>query len=157
MVETGTFIQSPLRGDTVLRLPAERPTAAASCNHVSLTMDNLSGNVLHSGIAGGRQDDRRRFILKTYGLRLRSALMSFKNISTTTAHYTPDRSTASTPGETAPPSQSLIPRITTVNGTSSRHQRKCPTDNAKIPQVGTTWNLVPLKLLKYGFIFLSAL
>lgn len=66
LAETGTFIQSPLRGDTVLCLPAERPIAAASCNHVSVTTDNLSGNALHSGIAGGRQDDRRRLILKTY-------------------------------------------------------------------------------------------
>lgn len=157
LAETGTFIQSPLRGDTVLRLPAERPTAAASCNHVSVTTDNLSRNVLHSGIAGGRQDDRRRLILKSYGSRLWSALMSFRNISTTTAHYTPDRSAASIPEDMAPPSQSQIPRITTANGTSGKHQRKCPTDNVKIPQVRISWTLAPLKFLKYGFIFLSAL
>lgn len=93
MVETGTFIQSPLRGDTVLCLPAEWPTAAASCNHVSVTMDDLSGGVLHSRIVVEKKEDRLRFILKTYGPRLRSALMSFKNISETTAHYAPDRCT----------------------------------------------------------------
>ena len=56
LVETGTFIQSPLRGDTALRLPAEWPTAAASCNHVPVTMDDLSGGVLHSWMVGGKKE-----------------------------------------------------------------------------------------------------
>lgn len=155
LVETGTFIQSPLRGDTVLCLPAEWPTAAASCNHVSVTMDNLSGAFC---IQGWRlkKENRLRFILKTYGSRLRSALMSFKNISATTAHYAPDRSTDQC--------QQLfqirnrfpkyhVPKIISTKWPSNKNQGKVQ----KVPQVSYIWSLVTLKLLNCGFIFLSAL
>lgn len=130
LVETGTFIQSPLRGDTVLCLPAEWPTAAASCNHVSVTMDDLSGGVLHSRIAVKKKEDRLRFILKTYGSRLPSALMSFKNISETTAHYPPDWSTEQCQHQlmqllrTRARFKRHVPKITSTKWLSYKHQGK---------------------------------
>lgn len=78
LVETGTFIQSPLRGDMALRLAAEWPTAAASCNHVPVTMDDLSGGVLHSWMVGEKRG-RLCFIQITCGPHCQHALMSFKN------------------------------------------------------------------------------
>ncbi len=89
LVETGTFIQSPLRGDMALRLPAEWPTAAASCNHVPVTMDDLSGGVLHSWMVD-EKGDRLCFIQITCGPHCQHALMPFKNTNEISSHYAGD-------------------------------------------------------------------
>lgn len=154
LVETGTFIQSPLRGDTVLRLPAEWPTAAASCNHVSVTTDNLSGNVLHSGIASGRKEDRRRFILKTYevhwchlGILAKQQLIT---LLTDLLHSVHNRRHSSSNPEPDPQNHYCWWNI-------QQAPKKSPPHEDKVPQVRTSWTLAPLKLLKCDFIFLSAL
>lgn len=41
-----------------LRLPAGWPTAAASCNHVPVTMDDLSERVLHSWMAAREREKK---------------------------------------------------------------------------------------------------
>lgn len=91
LVETGTFIQSSLRGDMALCLPAEWPTAAASCNHVPVTMDDLSGRVLHSWMAAGEKKKWKKKLLQiAHGLHHQHALIAFKNSCEMNGHPLPN-------------------------------------------------------------------
>lgn len=85
-METGTFIQSSLRGDMALRLPAGWPTAAASCNHVPVTMDDLSERVLHSWMAAREREKRKKLVQIACGLHRQYAWLAFKSSRAISGH-----------------------------------------------------------------------